>query len=606
MASNNTTINLLFSKNNLSKTPSGNAPSHTISLCELVRDVNEPKTAPMLGPYAQSRRSTTKAHPDVVVAMEMLAGESQDVYTVMNVGKDHYASEIELTDGTIRVTSISFQNGLASSADVILNGNGTLRPAQSDPLTTNGEYDTRGIMLCCLQYIFDSMRERQDMAEVCESGCFSKEACMQMFHDHSDQGTISEDRLRLLCNALSLTIQYGIESGDIKVTIPANGTLSMLTRSQIDAMTGTVVDGKPRVLKIQKPSAVTMTMAEAKQEFSAFASRFQWTPSEQAMIPVLSEDMVVPEEAMKIARRFVATWNDKRPMKNFLWRGVTSFGKSTGVDAIGAMLGIPVVRVTCNTNMETGDFLSSFVPDTGVRSDVPDLDFSDIAYDPEGTYEMLTGQPSDTVSAEECFDTYLRMVRECTSSGGGFRRIESNFIKGLMKGYLVEVQEASRIKDAGVLVGLNEFDRPGAILPLVDGTFARRSENAMVIYTDNVGYDSCRPIDPSVLRRFSFVIDSLELSEDRVMQRLKYNTGCTNEGLMGRLYDIWLRIQQYCKDNEITDGTVSVTELEMWLRLVMLDGETSIRENCQDAVISKATNDPSEQAAIMGSIETLF
>ena len=90
------------------------------------------------------------------------------------------------------------------------------------------------------------------------------------------------------------------------------------------------------------------------------------------------------------------------------------------------------------------------------------------------------------------------------------------------------------------------------------------------------------------------------------MQRLKYNTGCTNEGLMGRLYDIWLRIQQYCKDNEITDGTVSVTELEMWLRLVMLDGETSIGENCQDAVISKATNDPSEQAAIMGSIETLF
>ena len=58
---------------------------------------------------------------------------------------------------------------------------------------------------------------------------------------------------------------------------------------------------------------MTMTMAEAKREFSSFAQRFHWSDAEQAMIPVLSEDMIVPAEAMKIARRFVATWEDKRP-----------------------------------------------------------------------------------------------------------------------------------------------------------------------------------------------------------------------------------------------------------------------------------------------------
>lgn len=90
----------------------------------------------------------------------------------------------------------------------------------------------------------------------------------------------------------------------------------------------------------------------------------------KAMIPSFPDDYPLPPEAVKIARRFVGTKDSKRPMRNFLWRGITSYGKSTGVEMIAAMLGIPLLRVTCNSTMETQNFLSDFVPDSGSETSV--------------------------------------------------------------------------------------------------------------------------------------------------------------------------------------------------------------------------------------------
>ena len=69
-----------------------------------------------------------------------------------------------------------------------------------------------------------------------------------------------------------------------------------------------------------------------------------------------------------------------------------------------------------------------------------------------------------------------------------YKFVESNYVKALEHGYIVEVQEISRIRDAGVLVGLNEYDRAGAMIPLVDGRFVRRHPDAMVVYTDIMGF----------------------------------------------------------------------------------------------------------------------
>ena len=551
--------------------------------------------------------------PDVPEALWLLS--QTENYAVLKVGNNHYASEVLLANQTdVCVTSVSFENGIVLASNVNKGSNAISSTPQLSSGKSTDPYDSRGLILCAIAYIADHMKDAPYKSSV--GTLFPSDttdiydyiaSTMRDFvtEDPVDENGEAVYNAATLSAGIYMMISSAIESGLMKLSIPSDGNINIMTAKAMKATTGVLVKGTPCILEQRMESASgSVLLGSAKKEFALYAESFNWTEEERALIPNLPDDFEVPAEAMKIARRFVATKDDIRPMKNFMWRGITSFGKSTGVEAIAAMLGMPLVRMTCSTNMETNDFLSSFVPVTSASS-IPKISYDDIGFDPEGTYELLTGKTKDDVTPDEVLAVYAEMLRDSGSSGTGFKRVESNFIKGLMRGYLVEVQEASRIKDAGVLVGLNEFDRPNAVIPLVDGSYARRSPNAMVIYTDNVGYNSCRPIDPSVIRRFSFVIDSNELPKQTVMNRLQYNTGCNDDDLMERLYDIWIKIQEYCTKNEISDGSVSVTELEMWLRLVMLDGLSSLKENMKDAVISKATSDPEEQAAIVTAVEAM-
>ena len=266
-----------------------------------------------------------------------------------------------------------------------------------------------------------------------------------------------------------------------------------------------------------------------------------------------------------MARRYVGSRAAKRPMVNFMWRGVTAYGKSTGVEILACILHMPLLRVTCHSNMETQDFLSDFVPNT------------------------------DTTGAEKGSGEVPR-----------FKHVESNYVKALEHGYIVEVQEISRIKDSGVLVGLNEYDRAGAIIPLVDGSHARRHANALVIYTDNVGYNSCRPIDPSVIRRMAFIIDSYDLPKEKALARLELNTDVHNQQILEKCYNVWEKIREFCYDKGITNGSISQSELEMWVMAVKIDDYSNYRQNCIECVISKATNDMEEQEEILSSVVDLY
>ena len=185
---------------------------------------------------------------------------------------------------------------------------------------------------------------------------------------------------------------------------------------------------------------------------------------------------------------------------------------------------------------------------------------------------MLTGIEDDNATCDMCLKAYAdAAVARAGNGSARFKHVESNFVKALTRGYIVEIQEISRIKDAGVLVGLNEYDRPGAIIPLVDGSFKRRHPDAMVVYTDNVGYASCRAIDPSVLRRMSIIIDSYDMPRADVIARVLYNTDFPDSSMLDQMYDVWSAIQEYCQEHDISDGTVSVTELEMWALAVKVD-----------------------------------
>ena len=147
---------------------------------------------------------------------------------------------------------------------------------------------------------------------------------------------------------------------------------------------------------------------------------------------------------------------------------------------------------------------------------LPDLD--DMDYDPAGVYQALTGVENLAATVQDCMSVVLEKVTEKVqalskrtenrqSSGQNYTYVETDFVKALKHGYLVEVQEPSTIIQPGVLVGLNSLLEQEGSITLPTGEIIRRHPDTVVIVTTNVSYEGCRSMNQSVVDRMSLVKD---------------------------------------------------------------------------------------------------
>lgn len=302
---------------------------------------------------------------------------------------------------------------------------------------------------------------------------------------------------------------------------------------------------------------------------------------------------------------FVSSRGRRKPVNNFCWRGTTGIGKSTGCSMFAAILETPKLELTCSTNMEEQDFHSAFVPNSSLSqekmfSELPDA--TTLLVNPKGAMRQCGVNPTAQVTSDDALKAYASVVAS-RSGGNHFNLVESDYITALSKGYIVEIQEFSRIRDSGVLVKLNKYDKAGAEITLSDGTRVRRAENAVTFWTDNVGYVSNRPVDQSVIRRFDYVIPYREMEHDEILDRVAYNADCQDYALLEKMYAVWAKVAEYCKENDITDGSTSITELESWASIVTLLGCDNDPDQMEHAlmgcVIGKATSDIDTQNEIM-------
>ena len=529
-------------------------------------------------------------HSDIVKAIFNYTGmtgtENGVLYgkfAVVKISGTMYAAERELEDGSHDIVTYT-TNGDVMAARIST----TSKYEPYNALTKSEETDITTIVLALLPVLSD----------------IDSDVAYRLNKQWDD---LSYEDLYFLSDAVYQHVNYG---GDLPVNIPGDSNIQMLTKRRVNmgAFNGAVIKGEVDLLSgnhsKRRGSTKKVTVKQAKSEFAAFAATQAWSDEEAMFIPSFPDDFPVPKESLKIARRFVNTSGSSRPMRNFIWRGITSYGKSTGVEVIACILNIPLLRMTCHTNMETQQFLSDYVPDTSPAAPAEGMpDFETITYDPAEAYFMMTGIENENVTPDECLKAYGEVYAKQNSSTPRYKHVQSNYVKAITRGYIVEIQECSRIKDSGVLVGLNEFDRPGAVIPLIDGTYARRSDNAMVIYTDNIGYTSCRPMDQSAVRRTAFAINSYEMSKKDIVSRVAYNTKADKQ-LIESCYGVWDDIRTYCKDHDITEGDISVTELEMTVQTIQCDGSGSERDAVIDCIISKATTDYDEYTDLINLIDT--
>lgn len=465
----------------------------------------------------------------------------------------------------------------------------------------------------------------------------------QFIAGYPDMAKATES-MAILCDNAYRRIKDDTCPAHINITVDKSGNLMRVSQGQLDSgsfVPTSVTAGEFTISA--KTGAAVIKKAGVVVEHTDFVGKYPLTPGrtlsalELSLIPKLPEWYIIPPEVVDICKHAQKTTGRPMQMRNFLLRGPAGTGKTMGAKAIAAGLGLPYMKYTCSANTEIFDFTGMIFPETDAVSTgsseldrereilksmggisyanvakllrLPDLD--DMDYDPAGVYQALTGVENLAATVQDCMSVVLEKVTEKVqalskraenrqSSGQNYTYVETDFVKALKHGYLVEVQEPSTIIQPGVLVGLNSLLEQEGSITLPTGEIIRRHPDTVVIVTTNVSYEGCRQMNQSVVDRMSLVKD-IELPEPEVMvQRAMAVTGCADEYLVSQMVQVVNDMADYCRKNSITDGACGMRSLIDWVISAEISGDPYL--SAKYTVISKATADEEDREALITTI----
>lgn len=464
-------------------------------------------------------------------------------------------------------------------------------------------------------------------------------------YPHMDKAT---EYMALMCDNAYRRIKDDSCAAHIKVNVDKAGNLMRVSQTHLDSGSftpTTVLAGEFKIFAQTGPAQIysaTETIDHADFEGQYVLNKRTFTPQETMLIPKLPEWYIIPKEVVDICKHAKATTGKSMQMRNFLLRGPAGTGKTMGAKAIAAGLGLPYMKYTCSANTEIFDFVGMIFPDSADGSTgsaqldaeretlmqmgginyanvsklmkLPDLD--DMDYDPAGVYMALTGVENAAATSQDCMSIVLdrvtekvrelsKTVKDKNSSGQTYRYVETDFVKALKHGYVIEIQEPSTIVQPGVLVGLNSLLEQSGSITLPTGEVIQRHPDAVVVVTTNTSYEGCRGMNQSVLDRMSLVRD-VELPSPEVMaQRAMSVTGATDEYEVSKMVQVVNDLAEYCRKNSITDGSYGMRSLIDWIISSEITGD--VYESALYTIISKATADELDREALISTVlEPIF
>ena len=474
-----------------------------------------------------------------------------------------------------------------------------------------------------------------------------------LYHDqrkagYSDMSKATES-MAILCDNAYRRIKDETCPANIKAKVEKSGNVLRVSQAQLDSgayTPSTVMAGEFTIFA--KTAKVTVSAATTQILHTDFEGKYQLTPGrklsvlEETLVPKLEDWYIIPEQAVNICRHAQMTTGKPMQMRNFLMRGPAGTGKTQGARAIAAGLHLPYMKYTCSASTEVFDFVGMVFPKTDTMTtgdaqldkeremimgmgginytnvakimNLPDLE--DMDFDPCGVFQNLTGIVNDEVTSRDCMAVVMDMVAEKIkalskpaegeqSSGQTYTYVETDFIKALKNGYLLEIQEPTVIMQPGVLVGLNSLLEQGGSITLPTGEVIQRHPDTVIVVTTNVTYEGCRGLNQSVVDRMSLVED-IELPSPEVMvQRAMAVTGATDEYQVSQMVQVVNDMSDYMRKNNITDGSCGMRSLIDWITSAEITGD--VYRSAISTIISKASSDEDDREALKTTVlEPIF
>ena len=461
--------------------------------------------------------------------------------------------------------------------------------------------------------------------------------------------TKAVEYMAILCDNAYRRLKDETCPANIKAKIEKSGNVLRVSQAQLDSGAYTpsnVMAGEFTIFA--KTGRATVSAAKTEIPHTDFEGKYQLTSGrklsilEESLVPKLDSWYIIPEQVVNICRHAQVTTGKPMQMRNFLMRGPAGTGKTQGAMAIAAGLHLPYMKYTCSASTEVFDFVGMVFPKTDSMStgdedldkqremlmsmgginyanvakllNLPNLE--DMDFDPAGVFESLTGVSNEDATSRDCMAVVMDMVTEKikqlskpaegeSSSGQSYTYVETDFIKALKYGYVIEIQEPTVITQPGVLVGLNSLLEQSGSITLPTGEIIQRHPDTVVVVTTNVTYEGCRGLNQSVVDRMSLVED-IELPSPEVMaQRAIAVTGASDEYQVSQMVQVVNDMADYMRKNGITDGTCGMRSLIDWIISSEITGD--VHKSALSTIISKATSDEEDREALRTAIlEPIF
>lgn len=442
--------------------------------------------------------------------------------------------------------------------------------------------------------------------------------------------TTEQEEIRKSLARLSDNIYFRLKDINIKLNIEKSGKSSVptLMKASLDAGayaptdTKGTIGGKDFEILV-KSATVNFGGKTIGVDKTGFLTQFVLNPTksyqlkEQSLIPELPSWYEIPLEAVTVCNNVVKSTTKARPMRNALLYGPAGTGKSEMSKAIAAGLHIPYTHMTCDAGMELFNLIGTILPATeGVadmtaeeladRIDLPTIE--EIMFDKDSSYTKITGQPAPEGLTEmeviqKLFDKQMDVIKGICAGGQegkDFVYVPSELVKAVKNGWLCEIQEPNTIIQPGVLPGLNSMLEGGSFT-IPTGEIIQRHPDSVIIFTMNVDYEGCRPLNESVKDRFPMKLHIALPDDTTLAERAAKVTGVTDMTLIMKCITVMNETREYLASQGCATGNIGPRMLYDWIdNIDMNDGDAL--GTAEYTLITSASDDEEIQDYIRTNI----